>query len=43
MSEPEETDIHTTAGKIADLQRRIDEAAHAAPRARWRSSTQRAS
>lgn len=29
MSEPEETDIHTTAGKIADLQRRIDEATHA--------------
>ncbi|MEU9762680.1 acyl-CoA carboxylase subunit beta [Streptomyces sp. NPDC047987] len=29
MSEPEEIDIHTTAGKIADLQRRIDEATHA--------------
>ncbi|MFF2405365.1 acyl-CoA carboxylase subunit beta [Streptomyces sp. NPDC058092] len=29
MSEPEEIDIHTTAGKIADLQRRIDEAVHA--------------
>lgn len=35
MSEPEErpevreTDIHTTAGKLADLQRRIEEATHA--------------
>ncbi|MER6607441.1 acyl-CoA carboxylase subunit beta [Streptomyces sp. NPDC000927] len=29
MSEPEEIDIHTTAGKIADLQRRIDEATNA--------------
>ncbi|MEU5093412.1 carboxyl transferase domain-containing protein, partial [Streptomyces sp. NPDC020996] len=32
MSEPEERqeiDIHTTAGKLADLQRRIDEATHA--------------
>src|SRR3954452_16698110 len=29
MSEPEATDIHTTAGKLADLQRRIDEATHA--------------
>lgn len=29
MSEPEEIDLHTTAGKIADLQRRIDEATHA--------------
>ncbi|MFJ3666022.1 acyl-CoA carboxylase subunit beta [Streptomyces sp. NPDC090106] len=29
MSEPEEIDIHTTAGKLADLQRRIDEATHA--------------
>ncbi|WP_335939181.1 acyl-CoA carboxylase subunit beta [Streptomyces sp. PTD5-9] len=29
MSEPEETDIHTTAGKIADLQRRIEEATNA--------------
>ncbi|MFJ9678430.1 acyl-CoA carboxylase subunit beta [Streptomyces sp. NPDC101194] len=29
MSEPEEIDIHTTAGKIADLQHRIDEATHA--------------
>ncbi|MEK8171210.1 hypothetical protein NKH77_22165 [Streptomyces sp. M19] len=28
MSEPE-TDIHTTAGKLADLQRRIEEATHA--------------
>ncbi|MEU8551985.1 acyl-CoA carboxylase subunit beta [Streptomyces roseoverticillatus] len=28
MSEPEH-DIHTTAGKLADLQRRIDEATHA--------------
>src|SRR3954467_1199947 len=28
MSEPEATDIHTTAGKLADLQRRIDEATH---------------
>ncbi|GFM99018.1 methylmalonyl-CoA carboxyltransferase [Streptomyces fulvorobeus] len=28
MSEPQ-SDIHTTAGKIADLQRRIDEATHA--------------
>jgi propionyl-CoA carboxylase beta chain len=29
MSEPEEIDIHTTAGKLADLQRRIQEATHA--------------
>ncbi len=31
MSEPEEQqpDIHTTAGKLADLQRRIEEATHA--------------
>src|SRR4051812_46924718 len=29
MSEPEATDIHTTAGKLADLRRRIDEATHA--------------
>lgn len=35
MSEPEERheiqgiDIHTTAGKLADLQRRIEEATHA--------------
>ncbi|CAM5505061.1 Propionyl-CoA carboxylase beta chain OS=Streptomyces violarus OX=67380 GN=FHS41_002617 PE=4 SV=1 [Streptomyces violarus] len=32
MSEPEELqqpDIHTTAGKLADLQRRIEEATHA--------------
>src|SRR5688572_25080287 len=29
MSEPEEIDIHTTAGKLADLQRRVDEATHA--------------
>ena len=35
MSQPSESseatqiDIHTTAGKIADLQRRIDEATHA--------------
>ncbi|MFA3839967.1 methylmalonyl-CoA carboxyltransferase, partial [Streptomyces aureus] len=35
MSVPEEPnvssaiDIHTTAGKLADLQRRIDEATHA--------------
>ncbi|KPI06034.1 Propionyl-CoA carboxylase [Actinobacteria bacterium OK074] len=32
MSEPEElhhTDIHTTAGKLADLRRRIEEATHA--------------
>ncbi|MGW7613985.1 carboxyl transferase domain-containing protein, partial [Streptomyces sp. NPDC054766] len=32
MSEPEELqhpDIHTTAGKLADLQRRIQEATHA--------------
>lgn len=31
MSEPEEIDIHTTAGKLADLQRRIQEATHAEP------------
>jgi len=29
MSEAEEIDIHTTAGKLADLQRRVDEATHA--------------
>lgn len=32
MSEPEqlqEIDIHTTAGKLADLRRRIEEATHA--------------
>ncbi|MEU8624238.1 acyl-CoA carboxylase subunit beta [Streptomyces sp. NPDC048669] len=29
MSEPEETDVHTTAGKLADLQRRTREATHA--------------
>ena len=31
MSEPEEQqpDIHTTAGKLADLRRRIEEATHA--------------
>ncbi|HET6358820.1 acyl-CoA carboxylase subunit beta, partial [Streptomyces sp.] len=29
MSEPEQIDIHTTAGKLADLQRRVDEATHA--------------
>ncbi|MCX4764603.1 acyl-CoA carboxylase subunit beta [Streptomyces sp. NBC_01275] len=29
MSEPEEIDLHTTAGKLADLQRRIQEATHA--------------
>src|SRR5919197_2315285 len=29
MSEPEEIDIHTTAGKLADLQRRVHEATHA--------------
>ncbi len=34
MSEPEEIDIHTTAGKLADLQRRIDEATHAGGSAR---------
>lgn len=28
-AEPEEIDIHTTAGKLADLQRRIEEAMHA--------------
>ncbi|MFD3488690.1 acyl-CoA carboxylase subunit beta [Streptomyces sp. NPDC058665] len=28
-TEPSDTDIHTTAGKIADLQRRIEEATHA--------------
>lgn len=34
MSEPEELhhpDIHTTAGKLADLRRRVQEATHAAP------------
>ncbi|MFI2208826.1 acyl-CoA carboxylase subunit beta [Streptomyces sp. NPDC020141] len=29
MSEPEQTDLHTTAGKIADLRRRTHEATHA--------------
>lgn len=29
MSEPEESDVHTTAGKLADLQRRTQEATHA--------------
>ncbi|MFJ6655230.1 acyl-CoA carboxylase subunit beta [Streptomyces sp. NPDC091377] len=29
MSEPEEIDMHTTAGKLADLQRRVQEATHA--------------
>ncbi|MBE4742000.1 hypothetical protein HW845_45495, partial [Streptomyces sp. ND05-3B] len=29
LPEPPETDIHTTAGKLADLQRRIHEATHA--------------
>lgn len=43
MSEPEEIDIHTTAGKLADLQRRIQEATHAAPNVPSRSSTPRAS
>ena len=26
---PEDIDIHTTAGKLADLDRRVDEAVHA--------------
>src|SRR4051794_41112159 len=26
-----ETNVHTTAGKLADLERRLDEAAHAGP------------
>lgn len=52
MSEPEERheihetqgiDIHTTAGKLADLRRRVEEATHAAPHAPSRSSTPRAS
>ncbi|MFE7133740.1 acyl-CoA carboxylase subunit beta [Streptomyces sp. NPDC057638] len=29
MSEPELNDIHTTAGKLADLRRRVEEATHA--------------
>lgn len=29
MSEPEEINVHTTAGKLADLQHRIEEATHA--------------
>ncbi|MFC7513056.1 hypothetical protein ACFQV4_34990 [Streptomyces thermocarboxydus] len=45
MSEPEEQqpDIHTTAGKLADLQRRIEEATHAGPHVPSKSSTPRAS
>lgn len=44
MSEPEERheiqgiDIHTTAGKLADLQRRIEEATHAGFRTRRREA-----
>lgn len=29
MSEPDENNVHTTAGKLADLQHRIEEATHA--------------
>lgn len=46
MSEPEQLqhpDIHTTAGKLADLQRRIQEATHAYWSAPSKSSTPRAS